>query len=131
MKKLLRILSITFGIILLLLILIPVLFKSKIEAIVKEKVNESVYATVDWSRFSLSLFRGFPDLSINLHQLTVVGIEDFEGDTLVGLKRFELRVNPFSAIRKDLQVKFILLDNPLINGIVLEDGRGELGYSHK
>lgn len=122
MKKLLRILSISFGVILLLLILIPVLFKSKIEALVKEKVNESVYATVDWSRFSLSLFRGFPDLSINLHQLTLVGIEDFEGDTLLGLKRFELRVNPFSAIRKDLQVKSILLDNPLINGIVLEDG---------
>ncbi len=122
MKKLLRILSISFGVILLLLILIPVLFKSKIEALVKEKVNESVYATVDWSRFSLSLFRGFPDLSINLHQLTVVGIEDFQGDTLLGLKRFELRVNPFSAIRKDLQVKSILLDNPLINGIVLDDG---------
>ena len=45
MKKLLRILSITIGVILLLLILIPVLFKSKIEAVVKEKINESVYAT--------------------------------------------------------------------------------------
>ncbi len=78
--------------------------------------------TVDWSRFSLSLFRGFPDLSVNLHQVSVVGLEKFEGDTLAGLERFEFRVNPFSAIRKDIQVKSILLDRPLINGIVLEDG---------
>ncbi|MFO7668441.1 MAG: AsmA-like C-terminal region-containing protein [Bacteroidales bacterium] len=123
MKKFFRILSITFGVILLLLILIPLLFRSKIETVVKEKINESIYARVDWSRFSLSLFRGFPDLSINLHQVSVVGVEAFEGDTLLGLKRFELRVNPFSAFREDIQVTSILLDQPLINGIVLEDGK--------
>ena len=122
MKKLLRILSITIAVILLLLILIPVLFKSKIEAVVKEKVNERVYATVDWSRLSLSLFRGFPDLSINLHKVSVVGVEYFEGDTLLGLRRFELRANPFSAFGGDIQVKSILLDHPLINAIVSEDG---------
>ncbi len=122
MKKVLRILGITIGVILLLLILIPILFKSRIESTVKQKINENVYATVDWSRFSLSLFRGFPDLSVNLHHVSVVGVDDFQGDTLAGLKRFELRVNPFSAIKGNLEVKAILLDQPLINGIVLEDG---------
>jgi AsmA-like C-terminal region/AsmA family len=122
MKKLLRILAITFGVILLLLILTPMFFRSKIESVVKEKVNEQIHATVDWSRFSLSLLRGFPDLSINLHQVSVVGVESFAGDTLAGLQRFELRVNPFSAIKKNLVVKSILVDSPLINGIVLEDG---------
>ncbi len=122
MKKFLRILSISIGVILLLLILIPILFKSRIEAVVKEKINEGVYATVDWSRISLSLFRGFPDLSINLHQVAVVGVDAFEGDTLLGLKRFEIRVNPFSAFQNNMLVKSILLDQPLINGIVLEDG---------
>lgn len=122
MKKFLRILLITIGVILLILILVPLIFKSRIEETVKEKINENVYATVDWSRFSLSLFRGFPDLSINLHQVSVVGVDQFEGDTLVGLKRFEFRVNPFSALRKEAQVKSVLLDQPLLNGIVLEDG---------
>ncbi|MEN8227178.1 MAG: AsmA family protein [Bacteroidota bacterium] len=122
MKKLLRILLITIGVLLILLITIPLLFKSKIESMVKDQVNQNIHATVDWSRFSLSLFRGFPDLSVNLHHLSVVGLEQFEGDTLVGLKRFEFRVNPFSAIRKNIEVKSILLDQPLINGIVLEDG---------
>jgi len=118
----LRILAITLGVILLLLIVTPLLFKSKIEALVKEKVNNEIHATVDWTRFSLSFFRGFPDLSISLHQVSVVGVESFAGDTLAGLQRFDVRVNPFSAIRENLVVKSILVEHPLINGIVLEDG---------
>lgn len=113
---------ITLGVIVLLLVLVPVVFKSKIESVVKEKINNQIHATVDWSKFSLSFFRGFPNLSISLHQLSVVGMEPFAGDTLAGLQRFELRVNPFSAIRKNIEVKSILLEKPLINGIVLEDG---------
>jgi len=123
MKKVLKILAITLGVILLLLIVTPLIFKGKIEAVVKEKVNDQIHATVDWTKFSLSFFRGFPDLSVSLHQVSVVGIEEFAGDTLAGLQRFELRVNPFSAIRKNLVVKSVLVDHPLINGIVLEDGR--------
>lgn len=122
MKKVIRILLITVGAILLLLILLPLVFRSKIEETVKQKINESVYATVDWSRFSLSLFHGFPDLSINLRGMSVVGLGDFDGDTLAGLERFELRVNPFGAFGGEIVVSTILLDRPLINGIVLKDG---------
>ncbi len=122
MKKIIRIFFITIATIFLLLLILPILFKGKIETIVKDQINQSVDATVDWDRFTLSLFRGFPDLSINLHNVSVVGVDEFEGDTLVGLKRFEFRANLFSAIKKEVVVKSILLDQPLINGIVLEDG---------
>ncbi len=114
--------AITLGVILMLLIFAPLLFKSKIESVVKDKINDHVHATVDWSKFSLSFLRGFPDLSINLHQVSVVGVEPFAGDTLAGFQRFEIRVNPFSAIHKNIVVKSILVERPLINGIVLEDG---------
>ena len=123
MKRFFRILLITPGVILLLLILIPLIFRSRIESLVKEQVNRSVVARVDWSRFSMDLFRGFPELSINLHGLSVVGLEPFEGDTLAALERFELRASPFSALRGRLAVHSIILDRPLIQGIVLEDGR--------
>lgn len=122
MKKIIKILAITLGIILLLLIISPVLFKSKIEAVVKEKINEQVHAQVDWTRFNLTFFRGFPDLSVNLHQLSVVGLDPFAGDTLAGIQRFELRVNPFSVLGKSMKVKAILLEKPLLNGIVLAAG---------
>ena len=63
MKKFFRILLITLGVILLLLILIPIIFKSRIEETVKQKINENVHAQVDWSRFKLSLIKSFPNLS--------------------------------------------------------------------
>jgi vacuolar-type H+-ATPase subunit H len=122
MKKFIRILLITLGVILLLLVLVPVLFRSRIEAAVKKQINENVHATVDWSRFSVTFFRGFPDLSVNLHRVSVVGVDDFEGDTLAGFDRFELRVDLISIIKKDILVRSILIDHPVINGIVLEDG---------
>lgn len=122
MKKIIRITGIVIGIILILLITLPIIFKSKIESLVKEEVNKQLEAQVDWSKFSLTFFRGFPDLSVNLHDVSVIGMEPFEGDTIVGLKRFEFRVSPFSAIKKNVIVKSILLDRPLINGIILEDG---------
>jgi hypothetical protein len=131
MKKFFRIFLITLGLILLLLISLPMLFKSKIEDAVKAKINQDIYARVDWTRFSLSLFRGFPDLSVNLHQVSVVGLPPFEGDTLAGLERFEIRVNPFSALKEEVQVKSILVDRPLVNGIVLEDGSANWDITQK
>ena len=113
---------ITLGVILLLLITLPILFKSKIEALVKQEINNQVEATVDWDKFNLTFFRGFPDLSVNLHGLSVTGKDVFAGDTLMLLDRFEFRVSPFSALKKDIVVKSILLDSPVINGVVLEDG---------
>ncbi|MDT8432004.1 MAG: AsmA-like C-terminal region-containing protein [Bacteroidales bacterium] len=122
MKKIIRIIVITLGVILLLLITLPILFKSKIEALVKQEGNKQVEATVDWDKFSLTFFRGFPDLSVNLHGLSVTGKDVFAGDTLMYLDRFEFRVRPFSALKKDIVVKSILLNRPVINAVVLEDG---------
>jgi hypothetical protein len=122
MRKIVRILAITLGILLILLITLPFLFKSKIETLVKQEVNKQVEATVDWSKFSLTFFRGFPDLSVNMHGLTVIGTPPFDGDTLMTLGRFELRVSPFTAFKKEVVVKSILLNRPVINGIVLGDG---------
>ncbi|MGM0474156.1 MAG: AsmA-like C-terminal region-containing protein [Bacteroidota bacterium] len=122
MKKIVRILLIVLGVLIVLMVIIPILFRPRIEAVVKEKINEQVHAEVDWSGIGISLFRGFPDLSVNLRQCYVVGLAPFEGDTLAGIERLEIRVDLLSAIRKDVEVESVILDEPLINAIVLEDG---------
>lgn len=122
MKKVFRILLIILGVLLVLMVTVPVLFRSRIESFVKDQINNQVHATVDWSGIGISLFRGFPDLSVNLREFYVVGMDPFEGDTLAGMSRFEVRVDLLSAIRKDVEVESIILDRPLINAVVLEDG---------
>ncbi len=53
----------------------------------------------------------------------MVNNEPFEGDTLVAFKELSAAVDLMSIIKGDaIRVKSIVLDSPVINGIVLEDG---------
>ncbi len=122
MKKAVRIIAIVLGILIILLITTPFLFKSKIRQFVRDQVNQQVEATVEWERFSVSLIRGFPDLSVGLKGLTVTGDAPFEGDTIVGLDIFDFRVDLGSAISGDIVVEKIILDRPVIMASVLSDG---------
>ena len=124
MKKFLKIFFISIGVIFLLLILAPIIFKKPIEKIVKKEINNTVNATVDYKSFKLSFIRGFPNIYMALEGLTVVGKGEFEKDTLLSFKSFSVKVDLISAIKmKNIKVKSVLLDNPRISAIVLKNGK--------
>lgn len=124
MKKFFKILFITIGVIFLLLIIAPIIFKRPIERIVKEQINNTVNATVDYKSFKLSFIRGFPNIYMALEGLTIVGKDEFQKDTLLAFKSFSVKVDLISAIKmKNIKVKSVLLDNPRINAIVLKNGK--------
>ncbi len=119
-------LKIFSGIILFLLVLmltIPLFFKADIMRFVKQQINENVNAKVEFADLSLSFFRSFPNLSVTLNELSVVGIGEFEQDTLLYLDQFHLVADPIKVItKKELVVKEIILNRPYVNAIVLEEG---------
>ena len=124
MKKFFKILFITLGVILVLLIVTPIFFKKPIERMVKEQINNTVNAKVDFKDFNLSFIRGFPNVYIALENLTVVGTGDFSKDTLIAFKTFSVKVDLISAIKmKNIKVRSVLLDNPRISAIVLKNGK--------
>ncbi len=123
LRKLLLILG---GFVVLLLLsaaILPVIFKDKIETAAKEEINRHLHAKVNWSSFGLSFFRHFPNLSCSLGDLSVVGEEPFEGDTLLSVGSFDAGVNFWDLVSgSGVVIRFIELDRPRINVIVLEDG---------
>ena len=125
MKKIIkwffRILFAFIGLIIIALIVIPMLFKDEMLIKVKEEINNNVNAKVEFADFKLSLIKSFPDLNIGLYEVSVTGIDQFEDDTLLSLKSFNVQVDLMSAIKKNVRVKGIILDQPFINAIVLED----------
>ncbi|MBU8893767.1 MAG: AsmA family protein [Bacteroidales bacterium] len=125
MKKIIkwffRILLILLGLIIILLIVVPMFFKDEMLIKVKEEINNNVNAKVEFTDFKLSLFKSFPDLNLGLHEVSVTGIDQFEGDTLVYFESFNIQVNLISAIKKNVVVKGIVLKEPFINGKVLVD----------
>ncbi len=118
-----------FGILLLTLIIaviaIPIFFKDEIIAAIKTEVNKSINATVDFDDVHLSLIRSFPDFNLRLDQLSVTGVDDFEGLRLLEAEDLELSMDLMSVIKSDrpVEVHSISLQQPKVHVLVLRDGR--------
>ncbi len=130
MKKVFKVLGIVLLILLVLIITLPFLFKDKIIAKVKTEINNNVNAKVNFKDVDISIFSNFPDFTLSLDELTVVGIDVFAGDTLTAIKSFKVSLDIMSVIKGDkIKIKTILLDQPNIHAIVLKDGKANWDIS--
>lgn len=115
------------GILLLLLILaavlIPILFKDKIEAAVKEQVNANVNATVDWGEWDLSIISTFPNAGFSIKDVKVCNNAPFEGICLARIGQLDATVGLMSLFSDRILIKSVALDKPIVHVKVLEDGR--------
>ena len=122
MKKFIKIFFITILAIIIIAIVLPFVFKGKVLTISKTEINKSVNAKVEFTDLKLSLIKGFPNLFIGLEDLSVVGIDEFEKDTLVSFEEFSVKVDLLSAISKKIKVKSILLKHPVMHAIKTLEG---------
>ena len=121
MKKLLKITGIAILLILTLLILVPVIFKDKIVEIAKTEINNQVNAKVNFGEFDLSIFTYFPNLNFEINDVSVVGVEKFESDTLAYIKQFSAKVDIMSVMGDQIKVLGVHLIEPQIYGHILAD----------
>ncbi|MBO5873928.1 MAG: AsmA family protein, partial [Rikenellaceae bacterium] len=123
MKKFLKITAIAIVSLIVLLEVIPLAFKSKVNEVVKTEANKMLLAKVDFENLGISLLRHFPHASISLSGLTVIGIDKFEGDTLASIDKIELVVNLASLFSsKGYELTRLIVDEPMLNARKLEDG---------
>ncbi|HTE30937.1 MAG TPA: AsmA-like C-terminal region-containing protein [Chryseolinea sp.] len=130
MKKTLKwTLLVAGGLIVLLLaaaLIIPIAFKDDIKSAIDKELAKSVNADVhfDIENFSLSLFRNFPNVTVEMRDLGVFNRAPFAGDILFATEKLEVEVNLKNIIFGDeLRLKGISLTRPVINISVLKDGR--------
>ncbi|MBR9923016.1 MAG: hypothetical protein GYB31_19490 [Bacteroidetes bacterium] len=104
---------------------IPVFFKDQVLEAVKGAANDNLYAEVDFADASLSFFREFPKLTLSLEDYSVSNKAPFEGIKLAAGKRASLSFDIMSVIKADrpLSIHSVDLEDPIIEVIVLEDGR--------
>lgn len=105
--------------------LVPIIFKDELVAIVKDAANDHLNAKLDFGEVQLSLLRSFPDLSFKLEDISITGIEEFEGLPLARIQTFELELDLLSVIQssKPVVVKSINIDKPEIQILVLNNGK--------
>lgn len=124
MKKTLKISGIILAALLVLALVLPFAFKGKIVSSVKEEANKNLNAVVDFGGFGFTLLRSFPDFTLNMKNVTIVGSGDFKGDTLASIPSLLVTVDLMSVIKgEQYEVKKIALEDPRIVLHVLADGR--------
>lgn len=90
-KKIAKITGISLASLLALLLLLPFAFKGKIVSAVKVAANNNLNAKVSFNDdVSLSLIRNFPNLSLGLNDVKVVGVDSFAHDTLIDAKNLRV-----------------------------------------
>ncbi len=92
-KKVLKITGITLLVLIALIVAIPLFLQGKIEEIIKNKVNNSINATLDFEDANLSLLKSFPNANVELTNLSLVNKAPFEGDTLFSSSDIELALS--------------------------------------
>ncbi len=121
--KFLKILAATLFFLLVLILVLPYAFRGKITELAKKEINESVNAKVDFSDISLSLIRNFPDFSLRLGDLSVLGNAPFEDDTLFYTQNLDITIDLMSVLKSSQYViKDIEVGNPLVQLITLDNG---------
>ena len=121
MKKFFKVFIIVIVAIIVFMIAVPYLFKGEILKETKSVLNEKVEANVEFTDLNLSLFKRFPNLNVGVEQLSISGKGQFEKDTLVQFESFDVAVDLFSVMGKNIEVKGVYLIKPKINAIVAKD----------
>jgi len=125
MKKTLIYLFVGIVIMLTILVFTPLLFKDKILNEAKKIANKNVNAVVNFDNaIGLSLFKNFPDFTLTIDNISIVGVNEFQDDTLLYINSFQATLDLMSILKgKHFVVNEILLNKPLINALILKNGK--------
>lgn len=126
MKKALIIVGLILVVLLAAAFILPIVFKDDIKAAIDKEIAKSVNADVvfDADKFTLTLFRNFPNITAEMRDFGVINREPFAGDVLFAAERFEVEVNLGDILfGSQMRLKGITIVRPVINVKVLADGR--------
>ncbi|MDQ3141708.1 MAG: hypothetical protein M3Q56_05615 [Bacteroidota bacterium] len=129
-RNLSRFLKITFfilGLLLVLGLLLPLLYKKEIVDRVKNEANASINGHIDFSDVSISIFRYFPKLSLSLKDLEVNSYVK-DSSQILSAKNISLAFNLWNLLsRKDaLQIKLFEINDAEATIIYYEDDSSNL-----
>ncbi|APY08754.1 hypothetical protein BWZ20_10755 [Winogradskyella sp. J14-2] len=117
MKKFLKIVGIILLIFIAVLIAVPFVLESKIDAIVQNYADENLDADLSFDDVSLSLISSFPSAEVSVENLKIVNRAPFKDETLATAKAlsFEMSIGElFKGSDEPLVVNEIIADELLL-----------------
>lgn len=122
-RRILKWTGISFLILLVLLILTPILFKNQIKELVIDEVNKTLNAKLSIGEFDLTFISTFPNMTIELNDTKLVGMNKFKNVELANIKKFSAHVGFWSVVSGDqVEIDEINLEEPSFDVRVLSNG---------
>ena len=120
--KVLKIFGSIILVLLLLIIVLPIVFKGEIAEQVQKTMDENLNAKVTIDDFGLSLISSFPDFSLEIKGVSVVGKGEFENISLAKIGLIETQLDLISVVSgEQIKVKRIGISDAYFHVIVNKD----------
>jgi len=123
-KKIAKWTGISFGVLFLLALIVPYVFKEEIKELVQKEMKQQLLADIELKDFDLTFLSSFPHISARLEGLKVTGTDkNFQGVVLAEMESFEANLNFWSVVGSDkMEIEGIVLNKPKFDVRVLKDG---------
>ncbi len=123
LKKTLKWTGISLLVIIILLIIIPIIFKDEIKEMVIKEVNKSLKAELSVGDFDLTFISTFPNMTIELMDSKLQGLDDFKDVTLADVKLIQAHVGFWDVVTGDkIKINEIHVVDPTFDVRVLQNG---------
>jgi hypothetical protein len=122
MKKILKIVTLFFLISGIAMFAVPYFYKDKIIAFIKEDINNTIRAKFDFKNVDAGIFSDFPNLKINLYEVTIDGVDEFKDTRLLDAKSIGLSLNLKSVLfGEQVIIKKLDIDEAFVNLQILKN----------
>lgn len=123
LKKVLKWSGITLLLVIIALILVPIFFKDEIKEMVIDEVNHTLNAELSLGDFDLTFISTFPNMTIELIDTKLQGVDEFKDVTLADIKTVEAQVGFWSVVGGDqIEIDEVHIIEPKFDVRVLENG---------
>lgn len=122
MKKFLKISGIVILLLIIAIIALPFLFKGRIKSEIEKAANDNLNAVFAFEDVDLSLISNFPNLTVDIENLSLTGIGTFDGVKLVDAGLITATIDIWSLFGDTLAIREIGIDKANIDVRVLADG---------
>lgn len=85
-------------------------------------IDRQMNALVTFDHVSVTLLKDFPNITLTLHDLVVLGKGKFDGDTLVTANELDLEIETSSLFREETEIKSLHLHDPQLFLRILKTG---------
>lgn len=122
-KRILKWSGISFVVLLILLIAIPIIFQKKIFQMVLDEANKNLLAEVSIADYDLTLISSFPNLILELKDVKITGRDAFAGVDLIDASSIEAKLNLRSLLSDQIKIDRIRLNDANIDVQINKDGK--------